>query len=351
VTGSAGTVRDVRADRLVAIVLLLQVHGRLTAPQLAEHLETSERTIRRDLDALCVAGVPLYSKRGRGGGWQLLGGHRIDLSGLTAGEAEALFVATAPGASGWLAPGAAQALGAARRKVLAALPEPLRDAVRSATSAVLVDPSSWRRGPAGPSEPPDGAHLSALRAAVLSGVQVVLRYEPPGRPAEDRRLHPYGLVCKQGTWYLVAGAPAGLRTYRLSRVRAVTVTGEQAERPDGFDLARAWAGVQEGFARRAVPDLAVDVAATPAGQRNLEAVVGAWWPVEEVGTGPDGRCRLRVRFPDPRRAALELMRWGDEVEVLAPDTVRAELAVAGHRLVVRYGSPAVRVQPDDDHGR
>ncbi len=340
-----------RADRLVAIVLLLQVHGRLTAPQLAEHLETSERTIRRDLDALCVAGVPLYSRRGRGGGWQLLGGHRIDLSGLTAGEAEALFVATAPGASGWLAPGVAQALGAARRKVLAALPEPLRDTVRAATSAVLVDPSGWRRGAAGRPGAPTGTgepvdpHLDALRAAVLSGAQVVLRYEPPGRPAEDRRLHPYGLVCKQGTWYLVAGAAAGLRTYRLSRVRAVTVTGDQAERPDGFDLARAWADVQEGFAHEVEPDLAVDVAATPAGRRYLEAVVGAWWPVEEVGTEPDGRCRLRVRFPDPRLAAAELVRLGDDVEALAPEVVRAELAAAGRRLVTRYGAPSVPSPP------
>lgn len=58
----------VRVDRLVAIVLLLQVHGRMTAPDIAERLETSERTIRRDLEALCMAGVPLFPQRGRTGG-------------------------------------------------------------------------------------------------------------------------------------------------------------------------------------------------------------------------------------------------------------------------------------------
>ena len=72
-----------RADRLVAILLLLQTHGQLTAADLAERLETSERTIRRDLDALGAAGVPVYAQRGRGGGWALLGGHRLNLSGLT----------------------------------------------------------------------------------------------------------------------------------------------------------------------------------------------------------------------------------------------------------------------------
>ena len=91
-----------RADRLVAIVLLLQVHGQRTAGQLAAALETSERSIRRDLDALSGAGVPVYARRGRGGGWSLLGGHRIDLTGLTTGEARALVLAAvgAPGQDG-----------------------------------------------------------------------------------------------------------------------------------------------------------------------------------------------------------------------------------------------------------
>src|SRR5579875_2743418 len=90
---------EVRADRLVAIVLLLQAHGQLTAGQLAELLETSERTVRRDLEALGMAGVPVYSQRGRGGGWALLNGHRLDLTGFTEEEARALFVVAGTGSA------------------------------------------------------------------------------------------------------------------------------------------------------------------------------------------------------------------------------------------------------------
>ena len=85
-----------RADRLVAILLMLQSKGQVTAAEVAEELEVSERTARRDLDALGVAGLPIYSLQGRGGGWRLAGGGKTDLSGLTAAEARALFLVAGP---------------------------------------------------------------------------------------------------------------------------------------------------------------------------------------------------------------------------------------------------------------
>ena len=89
----------VRADRLVAVLLILQARGRVTAAELAQELEISERTARRDLEGLAMAGIPVYSQAGRGGGWSLLGGARTDLSGLTAAEARTLFLVAGPSAS------------------------------------------------------------------------------------------------------------------------------------------------------------------------------------------------------------------------------------------------------------
>src|SRR5437588_13053620 len=85
-----------RADRLVAVLLVLQARGRVTAAELADELEVSERTARRDLEALGMAGVPVYSQAGRGGGWSLIGGARTDLTGLNAAEARALFLLAGP---------------------------------------------------------------------------------------------------------------------------------------------------------------------------------------------------------------------------------------------------------------
>src|SRR5690349_23532088 len=107
-----------RADRLVAILLLLQQRAQITASEVALELEVSERTARRDLEALGAAGLPVYSVPGRGGGWRLLGGARTDLSGLNASEARALFLVAGPAST------ATPAVKAALRKLVRALPEP-----------------------------------------------------------------------------------------------------------------------------------------------------------------------------------------------------------------------------------
>ena len=83
----------------MATLLFLQSRGRATVAEVAEELEVSPRTARRDLEALAMAGVPVYSQAGRGGGWSLVGGARTDLSGLTAAEARALFLVAGPGAA------------------------------------------------------------------------------------------------------------------------------------------------------------------------------------------------------------------------------------------------------------
>src|SRR3954467_906352 len=135
-----------RADRLVATLLLLQTRRRVTAADVAAELEISERTARRDLEALSAAGIPVYAQPGRGGGWELVGGARTDLARLAAGaapapvtgagpqrggaEARALFMVAGPGAA------ATPELKAALRKLVRALPEPFRASAQQAATAV-----------------------------------------------------------------------------------------------------------------------------------------------------------------------------------------------------------------------
>src|SRR3954447_23967426 len=111
-----------RADRLVATLLLLQSRKRVTAADVAAELEVSVRTARRDLEALSAAGIPVFPQQGRGGGWELVGGARTDLSGLTADEARTLFTvagpeaARAPRAQGGIAQAGPRAAGAVPRE-------------------------------------------------------------------------------------------------------------------------------------------------------------------------------------------------------------------------------------------
>src|SRR5215212_5648353 len=147
-----------RADRLVAILLMLQTRGRVTAAEVADELEISERTARRDLDALGVAGLPIYSMQGRNGGWRLAGGGRTDLSGLTAAEARALFLVAGPAST------ATPDVKAALRELVHALPEPFRLHAEAASTAIVSDPLGWGSTTVTRPAPPA---LDALQSAVI----------------------------------------------------------------------------------------------------------------------------------------------------------------------------------------
>jgi predicted DNA-binding transcriptional regulator YafY len=311
-----------RADRLVAAILILQARGRITAAQLAEELEVSERTARRDLDALAMAGIPVYPQAGRGGGWSLVGGARTDLSGLTAAEARTLFLVAGPSAA------ATPPVKAALRKLVRALPEPFRAEAQAAASAVVLDPTSWDR----PAVPPP-KHLEVLQRAVVDGVQVRVRYAGRDRPESDRLVHPLGLVEKASVWYLVAGTDVGQRTFRLSRMRSVTVTGDPVERPEGFDLAEAWRSIVDSIDERragfrATVRADADAARWLRGMFGMRATVG-----EEA---PDGRTTVELRSWSAEALGAELASFGARVEVIEPPQVRAELAKLGAELIELY---------------
>jgi predicted DNA-binding transcriptional regulator YafY len=311
-----------RADRLVAALLLLQSRQRVTAADLAAELEVSVATARRDLEALSTAGIPVYPQPGRGGGWSLVGGARTDLSGLSAPEAQALFTLVGPAAAG---SGEAKA---ALRKLLRALPQGFRADAEAAAGATVVDPAGWgepdRRRP---------EVVELLRRAVIRRRRVRLTYaRRPDEPTE-RLVDPWGLVEKDGTWYLVAGTERGRRTFRLDRVVAAEPTDEPAARPDGFVLAEAWRGVVgEVERRRSRTSATVLVAARHVSV--LRNHFGRHCAVE--ATLDDGRARVRVAAPTPLDIAPHQAGWGAQAEVVEPRSVRDELARLGAELVERY---------------
>jgi predicted DNA-binding transcriptional regulator YafY len=318
----------VRADRLVAALLVLQARGRVTAAELADELEISERTARRDLEALAMAGIPVYSQAGRGGGWSLVGGARTDLSGLTAAEARTLFLVAGPSAA------ATPQVKAALRKLVRALPEPMRAEAESAATAVVLDPTSWDRTSRPPPE-----HLEILQRAVVDAVRVRLRYAGRDRPETERIVHPLGLVAKASVWYLVAGTDAGLRTFRLSRIRDVTVTTDPAERPDGFDLAETWRSIVDEVDERREWFRASALVVEEA----VPWIRGAFGARASVSaSAADGRVEVELRSWSAHTLASEVASFGARVEVVEPVEVRDELARLATDLRRVYGSAPAR---------
>lgn len=312
-----------RADRLVAILLMLQQREQVTAQQVADELEVSERTARRDLDALGVAGVPIYATRGRHGGWRLLGGGRTDLSGLTSGEARALFRIAGPAAS------ATPEVRAALRKLVRALPEPFRPAAEAATASIVVDPHGWD----GRVERPAPALLDDAQQAVVEGRRTLLGYRARDGRVTERMVDPLGLAAKGRSWYLVAGTGDGLRTFRVDRMLTLTATDEPVIRPVDFELSQAWRLITDEVEQRRTPTVA-RLAAPPDMVPWLRGRVDQRLRVG--GTGPDGRVEVEIRGYSASSIAAELAGFGDRFEVIDPLEVRDALAQIGGSLVALY---------------
>lgn len=311
-----------RADRLVAVLLLLQARGRVTAADVAAELEVSVATARRDLGALSTAGIPVYPQAGRGGGWSLVGGARTDLSGLSAPEAKALFLLAGPAAT------VSDEAKAALRKLMRALPSPFRADAAAAAEAVVIDPSGW-----GSREPERPALVGVLQDAVIRRRKVRLGYAGRNGPPGERLADPWGLIEKDGAWYLIAGTERGERTFRVDRIVSVDVTNMPGSRPDGFALAAAWQRVVDEMERRRSRTWAV-VLLESRFVPVLRDRFGLHFEVD--GTAADGRARARVAAPTPRDIAQNLAGWGALIEVLEPASVRAELARIGTELAGRY---------------
>ncbi|NWF26702.1 YafY family transcriptional regulator [Streptomyces sp. PKU-EA00015] len=317
-----------KAGRLVSILLLLQTRGRMTAAQLARELDVSVRTVYRDVEALHSAGVPLYGDAGHAGGYQLLAGYRTRLTGLSAGEAEALFLSGIPGPAAEL--GLGPALAAAQLKLRAALPAALRDQADRMRARFHLDAPGWY---AADEEVP---HLTAVADAVWHSRVLAVRYRRWKEPTDvDRRLEPYGLVLKAGRWYVVAGP--GPRTYRVDQILELEARDEEFTPPADFDLAAYWQRYQADFLARLHRGEAV-VRLSPAGAARLTGAAAR--ALAETGVREqDGWRRAVLPIESEDRALAEFLALGTEAEVLEPQSLRSRIAATARDVASRHAAP------------
>lgn len=319
-----------RASRLLSILMLLQARGRMTAQALAAEFEVSVRTIYRDIDQLSAADVPVYADRGPNGGFELLDGYRTRLTGLSPGEAAALFLAALPGPAAEL--GLADVLTTAQLKLTAALPEGARATANRVSARFHLDPVGWFRGA------DDARLLPVIADAVWNETCLDVRYKRYAGLV-SRKLQPLGLVLKSGIWYLVARVGEHVRTYRASNIVDLSLTEEHFERPKDFDLVRFWTTASHAYEVGLYRARAV-LRVSPRGMPKLDLFASAVARAAAETAGPPdahGWVRVVVPIESVDQAAADLIRLGTDAEVLEPPELRCRIAQTARELSRLYG--------------
>ncbi len=318
-----------QASRLLSILMLLQLKGRVSAEELAQEFEVSVRTIYRDMDELSAAGVPVYAERGRAGGFSLHDGYRTKLTGLTQDEAGALMLAGAGNAAKAL--GFGDGARDARLKILASLAPDMAARADDVSSRFYLDTEGWF------SAAQDARWLPTLAGAVWSQRWIAIDYESWKAPVQ-RRVQPFGLVLKSGAWYLIARAGQDLRTYRVSKLRALTVLDQTFKRPARFDLARHWQTASAAFEAQMLSYQA-DIAVSPLGLVWLrDTHARAAEAIEKTGKpmGKAGWRRGRVPAEDSKFATLRWLSLGAELRIYGPAKLKAAIKDEAARLAAHH---------------
>jgi predicted DNA-binding transcriptional regulator YafY len=316
-----------RASRLLSILILLQVRGRLNAVELAEEFEVSVRTIYRDVDQLSAAGVPIYAERGRTGGFALLDGYRTRLTGFTPTEAHSLLLAGVGSAAADL--GLGEDLAVAQLKLLASLPAESGASAQRVAARFHLDPAQWY------SRIDTPAHLPALAAAVWTEKRIRIRYES-WKDVVSRALDPLGLVLKGGVWYLVAAAKNQPRTYRVSNILAQETLDTPSRRPPRFNLARYWSAWAKEFETRLMSERAT-VRLSQEGLKKLRAVSPAAAQAAEAACdGSAAWFHADIPVESIEHAAGQLLHLGADVEVIAPVALRDAVSAEARKIAALY---------------
>ncbi len=221
-----------RADRLLSILMLLQARGKLTAQALADELGVSTRTILRDVEALSIAGVPIYAQGGHDGGITLDENYRTTLTGLSEAEVRALFITSNTRLLDDI--GLGEAAERTQRKLSAALPMRHQSTVEQVRQRIYIDPVWWWH------DQQPLAFWSELQQAVFEDRCIRVVYEHYDGEIVERILEPYSLVAKGSHWYLIASRDGEVRMYRVSRFHRVDVLEQRFRRPEDFDLPTYW---------------------------------------------------------------------------------------------------------------
>lgn len=319
-----------RADRLISIVMLLQTHERMTAEELAAELEVSQRTIYRDITALNIAGVPIYTERGPGGGIALVESYRTTLTGINEDEARALFMLSIPQALVEL--GVGQKLKTALLKLSAALPPSRRDVVTQTQQRIYLDPTTWT------SIEDRSIHLGVIHQALWQDRKLRIVYEGSFSAQIEIVTAPLGLVSKLNLWYLMGVTEGYLRVVRVKDIIDVVIQEEEFQRDENFNLVNAWVEwCREYEARR--PIFSVKVKVSPQLINQLSMYLGEsgrYEILEEDSLVESDWTVATIYYENFSRARESILSMGRAAEVLEPEALKLSVNDFAQQIVDYY---------------
>jgi len=305
--------------RVLALLELLQTHGRMSGAELAPRLGVDRRTLRRYVGKLEDIGIPITAERGRAGGYALMPGFKLPPMMFTEDETLALSLGLLAARGLGLAE-AAPAVASAQAKLERIMPDQLRRRVRAVDETVKLDAARALA-------PANNQPLVLLTGAAQACRRVLLRYRDQHGKESERRFDPYGVALRHGRWYAagMCHLRQALRTFRLDRIAGVEPLEEDFERPPGFDpmahLVRSIATLPRAFSIEVL--LKTDLASVRA---HLFAEAGI---LEETAGG----VVVRAQSDELDWFARQLAGMPFEFEIRHPQALRAAVGDCVRRLL------------------
>ena len=304
-----------RAERLLSLMLLLQAKGQMTAMQLSKALYVSERTIYRDIEALGLAGIPIYTQDGRGGGVALEENYRVSLTGLNKSEVQALFVAGASAPLDDL--GLGQASESTLLKLLANLPSLHQAEAERVRQRIYIDPDDWfalRQAP---------SFLPLIQEAVLSDAVLNIRYQRTNGETFEREIQAYGMVAKSSVWYLIGSHEGKFRSYRVSRLVDIVAASTSFTRDPNFKLIPYWQANTQSF-MDSLPKYSIHLA-VKASHRNTIANHPLFSASDFTPMDDPDWLEFTTIFDTQEQAVMALIGLARDIRVLAPSDLQIAL--------------------------
>ncbi len=298
-----------KLDRMIGILAVLLQQEKVTAPWLAEKFEVSRRTINRDIERLCMAGIPIVTSRGAGGGISIMEGYKIDRTLLTSSDMQAILAGLRSLDS---------VSGTGRYAQLMDRLLPGASELLSGDPHILIDLSSWYKTALAPK-------IELLHEAIENSRLVSFSYHAPSGES-SRLVEPYDLIFRWAGWYLWGWCRTreDFRLFKLNRMTELADAGSFEKRPASLpDLSQ----------ERVFPHVFQVKARIEPEYR--------WRLIEEYGADSfqeqeDGSLLFTFGFTDKTGIVGWIASFGGGAELLEPEELRCELVQFGENIRKRH---------------